>query len=63
MMIVSHLHQISDSSDSSVTVETYNCHRTKASSRNALGYHGDSSDSIPNFLCLKRKKYICIYNI
>jgi hypothetical protein len=63
MMIVSHLHQISDSSDSSVTVKKHNYHPLKTSSHKALGYHGDSSDSIPNFLGLKRKKSICIYNI
>lgn len=66
MMTVSRLHQISDSSDSSVIVKNHNCHRLKASSHKGLRYVSDSSDSFSNFSGLKRKNiyvYINIYSI
>ena len=66
MMTAFHLHQISDSSDSSVTVKIHNYHRLKASSHKGLMHVSDSSDSFSNFSGLKRKNiyvYINIYSI
>ena len=48
-------HQISDSSDSEVTVKIDNCHLGKPTDSNALSQVGDSSDSDFNFYGLKTK--------
>lgn len=55
---------LSDSSDSSVTVKTHNCHHQKCTRHKGFMPLSDSSDSSINSLAQKnkhRKRYICMY--
>lgn len=64
MAMTAQIFWLSDSSDSSVTVKTNNCHCRKCIHRKGLTLFGDSSDSTFKFLAPKNKLsrwYIYIY--